>query len=57
MYQWYQKAMACYAYLDDVPAGNEAAVHHAIRKSEWLTMVWTLQKLVAPGYIIFVDKD
>jgi Heterokaryon incompatibility protein (HET) len=57
MYQWYQDAMACYAYLNDGPAGNEAAVHQAMRKSEWFTRGWTLQELVGPGYIIFVDKD
>ncbi|KAE9362904.1 HET-domain-containing protein, partial [Stipitochalara longipes BDJ] len=57
MYQWYRKAVACYAYLNDVPAGGEDRVHEYMRRSEWFTRGWTLQELLAPVYTIFVDKD
>src|SRR6266487_1057988 len=50
MYQWYQKAEICYAYLADVPADtNLQSEHSAFAKSRWFTRGWTLQELIAPS--------
>jgi hypothetical protein len=38
MYRWYQKAEICYAYLSDVPAGDDPeAKDSAFAKSKWFT--------------------
>ncbi|OWT43404.1 ankyrin repeat-containing protein [Pochonia chlamydosporia 170] len=50
MYLWYFKAERCYAYLADVMSKD------AIGKSEWFTRGWTLQELLAPSEVYFVDK-
>ncbi|KXS93802.1 hypothetical protein AC578_9467 [Pseudocercospora eumusae] len=48
MYRWYYEAKVCYAYLYDVPDINFAS-------SKWFTRGWTLQELIAPGYLEFYD--
>ncbi|CZT21340.1 uncharacterized protein RCC_07203 [Ramularia collo-cygni] len=50
MYRWYYQAKVCYAYLADVP---EVSLCDSI----WFTRGWTLQELIAPGYIEFYNKD
>jgi hypothetical protein len=57
MYQWYRRAVICYVYLNDVSAGDEAAVHEALRRSQWFQRGWTLQELLAPSLCFFIDKD
>ena len=58
MYKWYGLAAVCYAYLSDVPPGED---HHAedsaFRKSRWFRRGWTLQELIAPFSVEFVSKD
>lgn len=49
MYRWYYEAKVCYAYLFDVPNVDFA-------KSKWFTRGWTLQELIAPGYLEFYDS-
>ncbi|KAF2092518.1 HET-domain-containing protein, partial [Rhizodiscina lignyota] len=49
MYQWYQNAVECYAYLSDVPEAPW-------QKSKWFTRGWTLQELLAPNQVLFYDK-
>lgn len=56
MYRWYQQAEVCYAYLADVPSGN-ITFDSAFSKSKWFTRGWTLQELLAPSEVIFVDKE
>ncbi|KAK1245158.1 hypothetical protein MKX08_004787 [Trichoderma sp. CBMAI-0020] len=51
MYLWYYKAGKCYAYLADVTSISDFA------KSEWFTRGWTLQELLAPSEVYFVNKD
>ncbi|KAH7001037.1 ankyrin repeat-containing protein [Ilyonectria destructans] len=51
MYRWYQEATVCYAYLADVPSN---AVDK-FSKSAWFTRGWTLQELIAPSIVIFLD--
>ncbi|KAL7935392.1 ankyrin repeat-containing domain protein [Trichoderma chlorosporum] len=50
MYLWYYEAERCYAYLADVP------LRSTIEESEWFTRGWTLQELVAPSEVYFVDE-
>ncbi|KAH8790684.1 heterokaryon incompatibility protein-domain-containing protein [Hyaloscypha finlandica] len=49
MFQWYQKAGICYAYLEDVPVKSFAT-------SRWFTRGWTLQELLAPPDVIFYGE-
>ncbi|RFU25002.1 hypothetical protein B7463_g11331, partial [Scytalidium lignicola] len=53
MYQWYEEAEECFAYLADVPPGTIA---HEFEKSKWFTRGWTLQELIAPSTVIFFNK-
>ncbi|RFU27235.1 hypothetical protein B7463_g9114, partial [Scytalidium lignicola] len=62
MYRWYQEAEVCYAYLADVPSShiiNSVAGHISSRfsRSKWFTRGWTLQELIAPRTVIFLDRD
>ncbi|GAB1210089.1 hypothetical protein APSETT445_008879, partial [Aspergillus pseudonomiae] len=50
MYRWYQEAEVCYAYLADVPSKPFA-------ESRWFSRGWTLQELIAPSTVIFLDHE
>lgn len=54
MYYWYQQAEVCYVYLVDVPSGSDDA---AFAGSKWFTRGWTLQELIAPSNMIFLNRD
>ncbi len=54
MFKWYQKADVCYAYLSDVSGSN---FQQCIPRSRWFTRGWTLQELLAPRNLIFIDQD
>lgn len=65
MYRWYEEAKQCYAYLEDVPRGtidrrlgrlNDNTIDW-LRKSRWFTRGWTLQELIAPSTVIFLDRE
>ncbi|KAF2185267.1 HET-domain-containing protein [Zopfia rhizophila CBS 207.26] len=51
MYRWYQDARVCYAYLADVPSFK------TFSESKWFTRGWTLQELIAPSIVIFLDEE
>ncbi|PYI05160.1 HET-domain-containing protein [Aspergillus sclerotiicarbonarius CBS 121057] len=51
MYRWYQEAKICYVYLSDVQSESEIA------GSRWFTRGWTLQELIAPRNIIFLNRE
>ena len=54
MFSWYQRAKICYAYLADVPAGEDLkTVDSAFSRSRWFTRGWTLQELIAPSELVF----
>ena len=58
MYQWYALADICYAFLADVPAGDDHRARGShFRRSRWFTRGWTLQELVAPLGVVFFAKD
>lgn len=50
MYRWYQEAKVCFAYLADVPSKK------SFSESRWFTRGWTLQELIAPSTVIFLDE-
>jgi ankyrin repeat protein len=50
MYRWYQEADVCYAYLADVESKSEFS------NSKWFTRGWTLQELIAPSRVKFLNK-
>lgn len=51
MYLWYYQSTKCYAYLSDVQSIS------TFKKSEWFMRGWTLQELLAPSEVYFVNKD
>lgn len=60
MFRWYQKADVCYAYLSDVhhtldDTGSSTVL--GFDNSEWFTRGWTLQELLAPADVKFLDCD
>ncbi|KAK0712058.1 hypothetical protein B0H67DRAFT_518816 [Lasiosphaeris hirsuta] len=55
MYRWYQEADICYAYLADVAASPGAGLPARLSRSRWFTRGWTLQELLAPSAVIFLD--
>jgi ankyrin repeat protein len=61
MYRWYQEAGECYAYLADVPHNSVNRVTGVtgpeFRESRWFTRGWTLQELIAPLSVIFLDGE
>jgi hypothetical protein len=59
MYFWYRDAAACYAYLRDVTlpdAFSDNPTAHSLRLSNWHTRGWTLQELIAPTNVVFMDR-
>ena len=58
MYRWYKEAVICYAYLKDVTRAEERYITlDRLRKSQWFSRGWTLQELLAPQNVVFLDKD
>ncbi|KAK0624067.1 heterokaryon incompatibility protein-domain-containing protein [Immersiella caudata] len=69
MYRWYQEATICYAYLADVSntvriassflegEALEDLTEEYLWRSEWFARGWTLQELIAPSVVIFLDRD
>ncbi|KAK0712502.1 ankyrin repeat-containing protein [Lasiosphaeria miniovina] len=51
MYRWYERAGQCYAFLADVPSKS------SFSESRWFTRGWTLQELIAPPTVVFVDGN
>ncbi|KAK4446701.1 ankyrin repeat-containing domain protein [Podospora aff. communis PSN243] len=65
MFLWYQEATVCYAYLDDVPPRSAEVLSPPpdpglfgwkFQKSKWFTRGWTLQELLAPSMVIFLNE-
>lgn len=55
MYQWYQDAEVCFAYLSDVPFLPDDQESQASRfvESRWFQRGWTLQELLGPMHVVF----
>ena len=62
MYRWYENAKVCYAYLHDVPgsfpsARDEERYPDFNGWPEWFSRGWTLQELIAPSNVQFLNRD
>ncbi|KAI9765362.1 MAG: hypothetical protein M1840_007442 [Geoglossum simile] len=57
MFRWYQESRVCYAYLADVPSSRTTALDPKFPKSRWFKRGWTLQELIAPSKVIFLDQE
>jgi hypothetical protein len=59
MFRWYQNAGVCYAYLSDVRydsvSGHRVVV--GFEQSKWFIRGWTLQELLAPRKLVFLDHN
>ncbi|KAI1312804.1 hypothetical protein F5Y03DRAFT_381539 [Xylaria venustula] len=52
MFEWYQEAEVCYAFLADVSSSKPGDnIEEAFRNARWLTRGWTLQEFLAPSPI------
>ncbi|KAF5319848.1 hypothetical protein D9758_018803 [Tetrapyrgos nigripes] len=58
MYQYYEDAAVCYVYLYDVSIEfHPRNPKSTFKDSRWFKRGWTLQELLAPYYVVFLDKD
>ncbi|PMD47064.1 HET-domain-containing protein, partial [Hyaloscypha variabilis F] len=59
MFNWYQSATLCYAYLSDVePIVTEGPLSYpTFKDSLWFTRGWTLQELISPTEVLFLDRN
>ncbi|KAF5329225.1 hypothetical protein D9758_018195 [Tetrapyrgos nigripes] len=58
MYQYYENAVVCYVYLCDVSIEfHPRNPKSTFKDSRWFKRGWTLQELLAPDYVVFLDKD
>ena len=63
MYRWYENAQVCYAYLHDVPGSSFPTASDNERYPdfsgwpEWFSRGWTLQELIAPNDVQFLNKN
>jgi len=55
MYQWYADAAVCYVFLQDFEPGATPSI--ALKSCRWFTRGWTLQELLAPETLIFLDRQ
>ncbi|OQV09282.1 hypothetical protein CLAIMM_13417 [Cladophialophora immunda] len=58
MYRWYQEAALCYVYLCDFGPNSGAYEIYPqdLRGCRWFKRGWTLQELIAPSIVIFLDQ-
>ena len=69
MYQWYEEAQFCVAYLGDISVpkndgmegtkseiSSQRNARMEFCKSGWFKRGWTLQELLAPKEVVFYDK-
>ena len=56
MFQWYERSEVCYAYLSSVDAGPQRTQGQQFQQSPWFTRGWTLQELIAPRNVFFLDR-
>ncbi|KAF5343223.1 hypothetical protein D9758_013395 [Tetrapyrgos nigripes] len=58
MYQYYEDAAVCYVYLCDVSIEfHPRNPKSTFKDSRWFKRGWTLQELLAPWNVVFLDKD
>ncbi|KAF5343329.1 hypothetical protein D9758_014196 [Tetrapyrgos nigripes] len=58
MYQYYEDGAVCYVYLSDVSGEYHPRNEKSnFKDSRWLKRGWTLQELLAPEFVVFLDRD
>lgn len=57
MFRWYRESKICYAYLEDVDLKDKKSLWDSFTHAMWFTRGWTLQELIAPKFLLFVDKN
>ncbi|KAF2665546.1 hypothetical protein BT63DRAFT_363851, partial [Microthyrium microscopicum] len=62
MWNYYQAATCCYAFLVDVDTGKYdnskfGRLRQRFEDSRWFKRCWTLQELIAPEEVIFFDNE
>ncbi|KAI0903393.1 HET-domain-containing protein [Ustulina deusta] len=60
MFRYYQQSTMCYAYLDDVSLEGRRELADPVEglgQSRWFTRGWTLQELLAPSELQFLDHN
>lgn len=58
MFELYKHADVCYVYLTDVSDGADARNENSeFWRSRWHFRGWTLQELIAPKEVVFLDKN
>ncbi|KAK7462446.1 hypothetical protein VKT23_008045 [Stygiomarasmius scandens] len=58
MYQYYEEAEVCYAYLSDASSKEDPRdINSVFKRCRWFKRGWTLQELLAPAYVVFFDRD
>jgi hypothetical protein len=61
MFQWYSRAVKCYAYLSEVFVSDyderQLTWESDFRSSKWFTRGWTLQELIAPASVEFFSSN
>lgn len=63
MFKWYADASICFVYLADVKtagpmdaAGDANDADDGWKRSDWWFRGWTLQELIAPRRLLFLDQ-
>ena len=56
MFDWYQNADVCFVYLSDLRPKSKGSTPEDFKKCRWFTRGWTLQELIAPRKVLFIDE-
>lgn len=56
MYQWYEKAGICIAFLEDFTLTYGPSTLGSV-ECRWFSRGWTLQELIAPSELLFYSRD
>jgi hypothetical protein len=57
MFNWYKQASVCYVFMADVTCSHNDFNSSEFRESRWFTRGWTLQELIAPTHLVFLNND
>lgn len=58
MFQWYEKAGVCIAYLEDVSSADDPTRDGSqFAQCRWFSRGWTLQELIAPPELHFYSQE
>ncbi|KAJ2900730.1 Vegetative incompatibility protein HET-E-1 [Zalerion maritima] len=56
MYRWYRNSKLCFALLSDLDPRAKTK-EYWLSRCRWFTRGWTLQELIAPTDVVFLDRD